>query len=409
MIKIILTLAVILCVQLSIGQNLVRNIIFPCDSIQKAGDFDSALDCDQAYKITLMCAPVGPGKVKEIYSYGNSKYYFQEEHNVVWLKFQAIRKSKVAINIQPKSAKDDFDFLLFKYDNEKTKEKIRSKQLKPIRTNIARTKEINDGATGLSYNATRNFVSSGINDSYSKYIEVEKGEVYYLVLDNVYDNGKGATITLDYFRTKQIEGIIVNEEKDFLSSEVIWENITTNEELVKVTSDSITGAFQMTVPYNMNQNNRYVLSAYSEGQLFKEISYTPREINNCEPIPIQMILPELKKGSKTRLSNINFIGNQAIFLESAYPSLKRLLKLMKKNPTLSIHIEGHTNGCSDGVSYSQELSENRANAAKSYLLNAGIDSDRITTEGLNCKFMLYSLKSINQGLNRRIEVLVKDY
>ena len=374
-----------------------------------AGDFDSALICDQAYKITLICSPVGSGKVKEIQSGGKSKYYFEEEHNVVWLQFKAIRKSKLAINIKPKSPKDDYDFLLFKYDDEKTKEKIKSKQLKPIRTNIARTKEINNGATGLTFNAPRHFVNSGINDSYSKYIEVEKGDIYYLVLDNVYDDGEGVTITLDYFKTKKIEGIVVNEEKDFLASEVVWENITTNEELVKVTSDSITGAFQMTVPFNMNQKNKYILSAYSEGQLFNEISYTPREINECEPIPIEMVLPELKKGNKTRLSNINFIGNQAIFLESAFPSLKRLVKLMKKNPTLFIHIEGHTNGCTDGVSFSQKLSKDRAEAAKNYLVNAGVNSDRISTEGLNCKYMLYSLKSVHHGLNRRIEVLIKDY
>lgn len=374
-----------------------------------ASDFDSALICGQAYKITLICSPVGPGKVKEIKSGGKSKYYFEDEHNVVWLKFEAIRRSKLAIDIKPKSSKDDYDFLLFKYDGEKTKEKIRSKQLKPIRTNIARTKEINNGSTGLKYNADRHFVSSGINDSYSKYIEVEKGDVYYLVLDNVYDNGKGVTITLDYFKTKTIEGVVVNDEKEFLASEVIWENITTNEELTKVTSDSITGAFQMTVPFNMNQENKYILSAYSEGQIFREISYTPIEINNCEPTPIIMVLPELKKGNKTRLSNINFVGNEAVFLKSAYPSLKRLLKLMKKNPALSIHIEGHTNGCRDGTSFSQRLSENRAEAAKNYLINAGVDPERISTEGLNCKYMLYGLSSNHQHLNRRIEVLVKDY
>ena len=37
---------------------------------------------------------------------------------------------------------------------------------------------------------------SGLGDSYSKALTVNKGEVYYLVLDNVYENGKGHTLII---------------------------------------------------------------------------------------------------------------------------------------------------------------------------------------------------------------------
>jgi len=412
MIRTLSTLLVLFGIYSVYGQSSIRqNKTFNCDEIRKANDFENALISDRTYKITLNCSPLGSGKVKEVQSGGNSKLYFKDEHNIVWVQFIAIKKSKLGINIKPNSSKDDYDFLLFKDAGDGTKQKIQSKQLKPLRTNIARTQNVKDGSTGLKFDSEHSFVGSGINVSYSQYIEVEQGDVYYLAIDNVYDGGEGAVITLDYFKTKTIEGYVQNDEKKAIPAEVIWENITTGEELVKTTTDPITGTFEMTVPFNSNPSNKYVLSATADDHIFSEVSYTPGEIASCEPVPIQMVLTELKKGNKTSLQNINFVGNEAIFLESAYPSLKRLRRLMKKNPTLIIHIEGHTNGCSNGVNFSQILSENRARVSKEYLIEAGIAANRITTEGLNCRYMLYAEDSSEkqQSMNRRIEVLVKDY
>ena len=60
---------------------------------------------------------------------------------------------------------------------------------------------------------------------------------------------------------------------------------------------------------------------------------------------------------------------------------------MKSNPTLEI--EGHTNGCYDGVEKTQRLSENRALMVKKYLINHNINKNRMTTISYNCKRMLY--------------------
>ena len=45
---------------------------------------------------------------------------------------------------------------------------------------------------------TKLFVHSGVGPSYVKYIAVKKGEAYYLLVDNVYDHGKGHTIRFHY-------------------------------------------------------------------------------------------------------------------------------------------------------------------------------------------------------------------
>ena len=411
MIRTLSTLLLLISFSPTFGQLIQQNKHFTCDAISKANDFENALISNKTYKITLPCSPVGSGMFKEVQSGTISNYYFEEEHNIVWVQFIAVKTSKLNINITPNSSQDDYDFLLFKDVGVKTMQKIKSKQLKPIRTNIARTKNVGDGSTGLRFSSEMSFIGAGVHERYSKSIEVERDQIYYLAIDNVYEGGKGAVITLDYFKENTIKGKVENEEKQAIAAEVVWENSTTGEELVKAKTDSITGEFQMTVPYNSNPKNQYTLSAYTDHHIFNEITYTPVEIATCEALPIHMVLPELKKGKKVTFKNINFVGGQAVFLQSAYPTLKRLRRLMKKNPTLIIHIEGHTNGCPDGVRDSQILSENRAKVSKEYLMEYGIASNRMSTEGFNCRYMLFPSDSDaeHQSENRRIEIIVKYY
>lgn len=382
--------------------------VFSCPQILKATDSKYSLFSAKAYKIDLICSPVGSGVEKEVESSVASEYYFEKEHNVAWIKFTAAESSKLTISIAPKSSKDDYDFLLFKEDGIDSKAKIASKELKPIRSNIARTMDINNGLTGLTFDAKNLFMSEGVKSGFSKYIEVKENENYYLVLDNVYDNGQGAIITFNYFETKSINGIVTDENKKPVAAQVTWEETSTGEELAKTTSDPVTGVFKLDVPYNKDQSGKYILSTESDGFFYNEVTYTSNEISSCPPTPIRVVLPELKAGKRTTLNNINFEGGVALFLPTAKPSLERLAKLMKKNPRLKILIEGHTNGCPGN---SQELSEHRALAVKNYLVKNKISADRINTIGLNCEFMLYPLTSNEgkQSLNRRVEIVVEDY
>ena len=111
------------------------------------------------------------------------------------------------------------------------------------------------------------------------------------------------------------------------------------------------------------------------------------------------------------MHNINFRGNSPIPLESAQPTFKRLDKIMSRNPSLKIEIEGHTNGCSKGVKYSQDLSEARANMVRNHLMKNGVAEKRIRTRGYNCSKMLYPkmLTGWEQSMNRRVEILFTEY
>ena len=112
---------------------------------------------------------------------------------------------------------------------------------------------------------------------------------------------------------------------------------------------------------------------------------------------------------KLTIGTINFWPGSPIYIPSAVPSILNLYKLLQKNKSLFIQIEGHTNGCDYGVN---ELSENRALNIKKFLIQKGIDEKRIKTVGRGCSEMLFQLPEATlaqQEQNRRVEVLVLEY
>lgn len=394
----------------SFGQNFViPPKLFSCQQIERANDSEYCLYAGKVEKIDLLCSPKGSGEKQEIKANkSDSKSYFEKEHNVVWIKFTALKTGKLLFKINPKSSDNDYDFMLFKDEGVETKNKIYTKEIKPIRSNLARTINIENGVTGLKFDANQKTVGEGKQTGFSQYVDVIEGENYYLVLDNVYDNGAGAIITFEYFDFKTIAGKVENEEKQAIEADIIWEDKLSGEELARTKSNPKTGEFEIDVPFNANSNKEYVLIAESDSSFFTEKYFTAKEVQGFKPTPINIILPKLKGGKRLKLYNINFEGGKSDLLSTAYPSLERLLKLMKRNPSLHILIEGHTNGCPGN---SRELSDSRSLVVKNYLVERKIKSERITTVGLDCQFMLYPLNSSEylQSMNRRVEIVVTKY
>ncbi len=385
-----------------------RNALFSPVQVQQANDFAGILLAKDATKIRLNAAPNGSGDEQEIPKKGkNNPYYFEKEHNIVWIQFTTRQEGKLTMNIIPDSINDDYDFLIFERNGKSALDDIKSGKIKPIRTNLARSKSINNGLTGLSIDAESDFQSEGKNPTFSRYLDVEVGQSFIIVLDNVYENGGAATIEFDYIKTKMISGIVTNDENEAVQAEVKWMKTDSEVPLAKTTTDSA-GHYNLEIPYTSDPRQEYTLTIEADNHFFHEQDFTKQEVEEFTPTPLKLVVMKLKKGKKTQLLNINFVGNKATFLPSSDASLKRLLKLMRKNKTLEIQIVGHTNGCNAGIASSQKLSEDRAKATADYLIKKGIDSKRITTDGKNCQEMIYPMYSSErlQKYNRRVEIIV---
>ncbi len=63
-----------------------------------------------------------------------------------------------------------------------------------------------------------------------------------------------------------------------------------------------------------------------------------------------------------------------------YPMLDNVVRILGENPELKAEIQGHTDNVGS-KGYNQKLSQDRADAIMAYLVNAGVEQDRLTAKG----------------------------
>jgi outer membrane protein OmpA-like peptidoglycan-associated protein len=105
---------------------------------------------------------------------------------------------------------------------------------------------------------------------------------------------------------------------------------------------------------------------------------------------------------------ILFDSAKSSFQKQTYSVLQAIVAILKEYPTAKFALEGHTD--SDGKDDANlVLSQNRAAAVKSFLVENGIAADRLTSEGFGeAKPVATNATKAGKAQNRRVEVkLVK--
>lgn len=91
----------------------------------------------------------------------------------------------------------------------------------------------------------------------------------------------------------------------------------------------------------------------------------------------------IREGDNIRLQlpgNITFATDSASISQNFYPVLNDVAKVLQKYEKTTMMVEGHTDSTGDAA-YNQQLSLNRAQAVRNYLVGNGIDQRRLTTYG----------------------------
>ncbi len=135
----------------------------------------------------------------------------------------------------------------------------------------------------------------------------------------------------------------------------------------------------------------------------------------------------MKKGEKDVLDHIYFFKDAAILRpESKYP-VDKLVEIMKVNPDEKIRIHGHTNGDAPGkiirrsdengdffsldntfedYGSAKELSHQRANLIREYLIANGINKNRMTIKAEGGKKPIFNIDDEKAEANVRVEIEV---
>jgi outer membrane protein OmpA-like peptidoglycan-associated protein len=381
-------------------------------------DCYNALDISGKTEITAT-APVWAGKYNEIQSSGKSLYSFKKEHHTVWYRFRVERNCVLSFSIIPDNPKDDYDFILFKGIGAITCRSIHKGELKPIRTNISRPEPASKGVTGLGSKGTTQFVHEGRGNNWSTPVAVQAGEVYYLVLDNVYPKGNGHTIRFDYH---DCHGDKFN----------LQEKLAVNFIVMEEGSDRLIPAYLKLIDYSKGYPNYdtvynkrisstvipvepgrfYNYEVWAKGYLSKS-GYFKLDSFPKEPVKtIELRLKSVKLGGSFELKNVYFEGGKATVIRKSYPALRELLALMKDNPNLEIEIQGHVNrpvkgGNKHTEEYYNQLSIDRAKTVYDYLRKRGIDESRMRYKGFGYSQMVYPQAVTAEQMQKNRRVVIK--
>ncbi len=126
-------------------------------------------------------------------------------------------------------------------------------------------------------------------------------------------------------------------------------------------------------------------------------------------------ITNIKKDETIRLDNILFLPGSHSIREGSEEALFHLYIVMKDHPTLKIRLEGHIcclkNTTHDGYDYDTQeyrLSENRAKAVYDYLVEKGIDEERMQYKGFGLsKPLAWPERSFaDENMNRRVEIRI---
>ncbi len=115
-----------------------------------------------------------------------------------------------------------------------------------------------------------------------------------------------------------------------------------------------------------------------------------------------------ERGLVVTLGDVLFSTNKAQLKSGGMRNVQKLADFLKQYPQHKVLVEGYTDSTGSN-SLNQELSDRRANAVRTALIDMGISSDRVTTRGYGEAFPVASNDTAaSRQLNRRVEIILSD-
>lgn len=223
-------------------------------------------------------------------------------------------------------------------------------------------------------------------------------------------------IYLINIREKVIElQILVEDEKgtlDDATTELI--NITGKDPIVIGSKSNNTGN---KFSFSLDGDKKYVVYTARDGYYPDTLTFNTNGIFDDQVIKKTIMLKAKPRSEEydtytinepIRLNNIYYDLDKADIRPEAEKDLAYLAELMEQYPDMIIELSSHTDSRSDD-NYNLKLSQRRADSAKRWLVNEGVEARRIVTQGYGEKVLLNRCKNgvrcseDEHRINRRTE------
>jgi outer membrane protein OmpA-like peptidoglycan-associated protein len=188
-----------------------------------------------------------------------------------------------------------------------------------------------------------------------------------------------------------------------VSAQIFAIEIGQKSDTIKTNYNQATGEYKLVLSlkkkYLIYAKAKDYLSVNESVDLLKETKY--REMKrNLKLLPIVA-------GATAQLSEVVFAQSSFDLLPASNQELDKLVEMMKENLKIEIHLDGHTDNQGDWNA-NIELSKNRVQAVKKYLVSKGIADKRITTKAWGgAKPIASNETEATRTRNRRVEFTIK--
>lgn len=226
-----------------------------------------------------------------------------------------------------------------------------------------------DGTTAY-YAAEKSKIGDQTNSSLAVDIDIYSFELY--------PEARPKPVT--YVKAKVIDA----ETKEPLTAEVEFTDLGNVQQYASSVTDE-DGTFLVCLPLGKN----YALNVFKKDYLFHSENFALRDTSQSltEPFlleieltPIREEFSEADNRKPIILKNVFFETGSAQLMEASTNELDRLTQLLEEQDQLKIQINGHTDNIGSDKD-NLDLSERRAKAVYTYLIDKGISTDRLSFKG----------------------------
>lgn len=273
------------------------------------------------------------------------------------------------------------------------------------------TISIEDAISGKSAPKHLSYPLNTSADDFGYFVATSKGDKGYFTSDRKYENDNIYSFSyLERFDGKYfLRGKVIDAYRGVpIAGATVFIYKKQNKKVYVAKTDSL-GFYS----YGPLESLDFIIKASAknyEGECFSATA-------NLKPLKNDSVLQlkdlkigVVKLGETFRLSYIHYDFDKFYIRADARPILDSVVDILNKYP-IKVELGSHTDS-RGSVSYNDILSQNRANAAKKYLIKSGIKEDRISAKGYGERNLLnrcsdgVNCSAADHQANRRTEIKI---
>lgn len=187
-----------------------------------------------------------------------------------------------------------------------------------------------------------------------------------------------------------------------IDAKIYYEMLPSGIEQGIARTDPATGDYKITLP----KGRKYGFRAEADGYLSVNDFVDASDLSKYKEIDRNLYLVPIQVGETIKLNNIFFDSGKFQLKDESFPELQRVVNFLNQNPGITIQISGHTDNVNTDE-YNLKLSENRAKAVYTFLVQNNISASRVTFKGYG-ESNPVATNDTEEGkqLNRRVEFTI---